>query len=246
MDEKKRKNFISTYFTEIQLNSNYLDLYFVRTSIRNFIVNNNLHISGKVLDVGCGIMPYKEIIEGVVSVSQYIGVDFESSLADEYALGKPDFFWNGKVLPIESNTIDTIIATELLEHCEYPDQILTEMARVLKPGGKMLLTVPFIWNLHLVPFDEYRYTPFSLSRHIRNAKLDIIKLNPLGLWDASLAQMIGIWIQNRPLRHRNIYAFFGKFVIRLLLSKEKKLSNVNILKDGVMVTGLSALVQKNS
>jgi SAM-dependent methyltransferase len=240
-----RKEIITKYFTNINLNKEYLDLYHARSSIFKFLKKNIAMMHGKVIDVGCGIMPYKEMVEESSLIDSYLGIDFESSLASEYELGKPHLFWDGISLPLDSCTVDTAIATELLEHCPNPNEVLCEIQRVLKSGGIFIFTVPFLWNLHLVPHDEYRYTPFSLKRHLQNAGFIDIELEALGGWDASLAQMIGIWVQNRPLRFKKFYAYFAKFLIRKLLYKDQYFNKLDIFKDGVMITGICGVARKS-
>ena len=65
-------------------------------------------------------------------------------------------------MPIKDNSYNTIIATEVLEHCFEPEILLKEIYRVLKPGGLLFFTVPFVWNFHETPYDAYHYTPFAL------------------------------------------------------------------------------------
>jgi hypothetical protein len=71
----------------------------------------------------------------------------------------------------------------------------------LRPGGLLFFTVPFLWPLHDAPHDHYRYTPFALERLLSEAGFDEIELTPRGGWDASLAQMLGLWVRRRPM-HR--------------------------------------------
>ncbi len=147
---------------------------------------------------------------------------------------------------MEDNSVETILATELFEHCPDPEKVMREMIRVLKPGGVLFFTVPFLWNLHLVPYDEYRYTPFSLKRHLSNAGFQSVKLEALGGLDASLAQMFGIWYQHRPMRsfYRN---YLGKLlipVIKWLVKSDLRTSKKEMFEDGSMITGISGLAYK--
>ena len=98
-------------------------------------------------------------------------------------------------MPFENNQFDSAFGTEVLEHCPYPKAILKEVNRVLKPGGIFFFTVPFIWPLHEVPHDEFRYTPFSLKRLLEESGFEKIELEATGGWHASLAQMLGLWIK---------------------------------------------------
>ncbi len=242
-----RSSYIDQYFLNIKLNKDYPDIYCVRNGILKAIKSFIPEFKGKLLDVGCGIMPYRELILNAnKNVISYIGLDFENSLDAEYALGKPDLFWNGDVIPMEDNAVETIIATEFFEHCPQPEKIMKEMLRVLKPGGLLFITVPFIWNLHLVPYDEYRYTPFSLKRHLQNAGFINIELNALGGVDASLAQMLAIWYRNRPMR-ASYKKYLGSLfipIIRRLMSADSKAHKSEMFTDGTMITGLSGIAYK--
>lgn len=243
----QRENILDKYFINISLNKDYPDVYYVRTSILHALKNNISKFNGKLLDVGCGIMPYRELIlNNNKNVTSYIGLDFENSLDPEYALGKPDLFWEGDVIPIEDNSVNTILATELFEHCPDPEKVMKEMIRVIKPGGILFYTVPFLWNLHLVPYDEYRYTPFSLKRHLTNAGFKEIEMKALGGVDASLAQMMGIWYQSRP-SHHSYKKYLGKLfisIMRRLITADAKVDKTELFKEGSMITGISGIAYK--
>jgi SAM-dependent methyltransferase len=235
---------IEKYYTDIKIDKDYLELYSVRTAIFDALKSNLSKFKGVILDLGCGIMPYKEYITQNSVCIKYIGVDFEKPAGAEYEMIKPDLFWDGISIPLEDSSVDTILATELLEHCAHPDIILKEAFRVLRPGGHIIFTVPFIWNIHLVPYDEYRYTPFALKRLLANSGFINIELKALGLWDASLAQMLGIWYKNRPSRFKKYFAFLFTCAIRYLLKKDEWFDKTKIYAEGVMLTGVSGTASK--
>ena len=105
-------------------------------------------------------------------------------------------------MPIRSGAIDAALATELLEHVPDPQPLLRETARVLRPGGRLYVTVPYLWPLHDVPDDMFRYTPFALERALRAAGFTEVELRATGGWDASLAQLLGLWARRRPMPRR--------------------------------------------
>ena len=115
---------------------------------------------GTVLDVGCGAQPYRQLLPSSV---KYIGID-QDQADSQFGYQIPDtIYFSGDTWPIESATIDTVIATETLEHVLRPHEFLAEARRVLKPGGGLLLTVPFAARWHYIPFDYWRFTPSGLN-----------------------------------------------------------------------------------
>lgn len=156
---------------------------------------------------------------------------------------KPDLFWDGKQIPLEDKTVDCALATEVFEHCPNPEIVMREALRVLKPGGFIFFTVPFLWSLHDVPHDEYRYTPFALERHLRNSGFYHIKLEALGGWDASLAQMIGLWARRRPISpwKRAILSRLLTPVVRYLTEHDQQPS---VFSNSTMITGITGTAFK--
>ena len=230
-------------FTKLKITKNNLDVYQIRVKIFNFIKSSLSLFSGKILDVGCGKMPYKKYILENSKVTEYIGLDIDNALIYDKKI-KPDYTWDGTRMPFENNTFESAFGTEVLEHCPNPEIILKEIYRVLKPGGVFLFTVPFLWNLHEVPHDEYRYTPFSLERHLKNSGFRDVTIKATGGWHASMAQMLGLWVRRSPMRHikRQLLSWLVKPAIKYLITLDKP-EKVQF-KNGQMITGLSGYVKK--
>ena len=169
-----------------------MPFYAAKTAILESVKLETSKFYGTVLDVGCGVMPYRSLIESVEAVDSYQGMDLAGSAL--YGHVEPDIEWDGKQIPLPDDDVDCVIATEFLEHHSEPGQILAEMRRVMKDGGRFFATVPFVWNLHEIPFDEYRYTPYSIRRLLDQAGFKDIEVKALGGWNMSLAQMIGLWV----------------------------------------------------
>ena len=230
------ESFQSNDFFPTKLTSNNLDVFIVRTTIANSLKRLLPELSGTLLDVGCGQMPYKDLLTlHPGNVESYIGLDIKDSTIRNIM---PDIIWQNGIIPLKDNSVDCAISTEVLEHCPDPEAVLKEVARVLKPGGLFFFTVPFLWPLHQVPYDEYRYTPYSLNRHLVNAGFVDIELNAMGGWDASMAQMIGLWVRRRTMKlwARNIMSALLKPFISLLLKKDKKTNDS--FREGFMISGI--------
>jgi SAM-dependent methyltransferase len=218
-----------------------MHIYYVRNAILNKLKAALPLFRGTLLDVGCGHMPYRSaVLAANANVSNYIGMDLSDNRS--YA-NKPDISWDGAVIPLADGSVDCAMATEVLEHCPYPEKTLTEIHRVLKTDGILFITVPFIWMFHEVPYDEYRYTPFALKRLVESSGFKIIELSALGGWNASLAQFIANWLYysegNRTLRRAAKVLFFPVF--KALIKRDK----VPIeFQSGQMINGLSCLAQR--
>lgn len=231
-------------FLNIEFSTENIDRYIIRSSIKKALDLALPSLQGNLVDIGCGKMPYKEYILNNSQVNNYVGLDIESAI--EYAKDvKPDFTWDGVSMPFGNNSFDCAFGTEVLEHCPDTEMILSEVYRVLKPGGVFFFTVPFLWNLHEVPHDEYRFTPFSLQRHFKSVGFNQIDIKATGGWHASMAQMIGLWVKRSPMngKKRNWAVKICKPIIKKLIKME---ANTSIrFEEGQMITGLYGIVKKD-
>ncbi|MGB5830372.1 MAG: class I SAM-dependent methyltransferase, partial [Thiohalocapsa sp.] len=210
--------------------------YLVSRSILAAVMSQRQRFQGVVLDVGCGEMPYKPLLTAPGSgVERYLGLDFAANPIHD---NQPDLCWEDGRIPLADASVDSALCTEVLEHCPEPDAVLAEVARVLRPGGFLLFTVPFLWPLHEVPYDHYRYTPFALRRHLTNAGFGSIEVHAMGGWDASLAQMLGLWVRRRPMSRprRRLMSVLVSPLYRWLVNRDD--SAAVDFSEGQMVTGL--------
>lgn len=229
-------------FINPSINSDNLDVFYQRYSLFMAVDSMVERFSGKMLDVGCGKMPYKEfLLSKNAEIIKYVGLDLEESSIHNTSIA--DLHWDGKKMPIEDGSFDSVMATEVLEHCPDPLLVLSEINRVLKPGGFFFFTVPFLWPFHEVPYDEFRYTPFALERLLKQAGFKEIQIKPLGGWNASLAQMLGLWLKRSPYS-----AVRKKYLVHLLLPVIKYLLKTDIkpveYKESTMATGLYGISTK--
>lgn len=129
------------------------------------------HARGRVLDVGCGHMPFRGDALRVADV--YEGFDVERRTEGVTHVG------NAEAMPeIPSASYDTVFSFEVLEHLPHPQRAVAEMARVLRPGGVLLVSVPHLSRLHEEPHDYFRYTVYGLRTMLGDAGLEVERVAP--------------------------------------------------------------------
>ena len=131
---------------------------------------------GVVLDVGCSD---RWIQSHLASEVTYIGLDFPSTGKTLYR-ATPDIYGDATRLPIESGCIDGIVCLEVLEHVRDHQAALREFSRVLKPGGALVLSMPFLYPIHDAPHDFQRLTRYGLQRDLLNSGFDVVTITKTG------------------------------------------------------------------
>jgi UDP-N-acetylmuramyl pentapeptide phosphotransferase/UDP-N-acetylglucosamine-1-phosphate transferase/SAM-dependent methyltransferase len=133
------------------------------------------HVHGRLLDVGCGRRPYLALFKG--QVTDYIGLERDGS---RYADTPPDVRGDGNALPFSTGVFDTVVSNQVLEHVPEPAYAVVEMARVMRPGARVIITAPHIWGIHEEPHDYFRFTPYGLTYMAERAGLVVERVRPLG------------------------------------------------------------------
>lgn len=147
---------------------------------------------GRVLDVGCGQSPYRFLLNQ--KQTEYFGLDIADAFKFDYQNSEITAF-NGEDVPFESEKFDALICTEVLEHAKNYSKLVNEMCRVLKPGGRAIVTVPWSARYHYIPHDYFRYTPSSLKEMF--AGFNEVEIRPRGSDVASIANKIVVmWSRN--------------------------------------------------
>ena len=135
-------------------------------SIWNDIAPELAAVRGKVVDVGCGAQPYRSLLPSGV---KYLGLDIAAA-GERFGYAREDtVYFDGGSWPAETGGADLVLCTEVLEHVIEPRVLLAEAHAALRPGGRLLLTVPFAARWHFVPYDYWRFTPSSLNQLLRQA-----------------------------------------------------------------------------
>lgn len=193
----------------------------VATPIRNEWIKSqakNIPKGSRVLDVGAGMCPYRSFFDHCVYIThdfvQYKGTDKGPS-KDEWQYGKIDIVSDIEKIPVKDKSFDVIVCTEVFEHIPEPIQAIREFSRIMKPGGKVLISAPLASGLHQEPFHFYGgFTPHFYKKYLTMYGFHNIKITPEGGFFKHLSQEIyrgsNILLQKK---HNQLLGFFMKNVL---------------------------------
>lgn len=163
---------------------------FDTTLIANQLERCRNYAKGKLLDIGCGSKPYKRIFS---TVDCYIGVDLSEN-------SKADVIGNAMKLPFASETFDTVLTTQVLEHVPEPSRMIEEMYRVMRPDGYLILTAPQTGQLHGEPHDYYRFTKHGLCYLLEKNGFIVDYIKARGGFWITVGNMFVVYISSfRPI-----------------------------------------------
>jgi SAM-dependent methyltransferase len=155
-----------------------------RTSIYLFVAEQARLLEGgdRILDVGAGEAPYRELF----GEHQYLTLD----RLDTPHSGAVDIHGDADSIPVADGSFDAVLCTQVLEHVPDPGSVLREFRRVLRRGGRLIATVPLLWEEHETPYDYYRYTRYGAEHLLRSAGFDEVEVRPRTDSFTTLAQLV--------------------------------------------------------
>ena len=132
--------------------------------VGRWLADNAGAVSGLLLDLGAGNQPFKEWYLSLADKCVSVDVAPAPGL-DVLSMAAP--------LPFESASFDTVLCTSVLEHVHDAEAAVSEIARVLKPGGRIIITVPFLYPTHEAPYDFWRTTHLGLRSVLTRHGLEV-------------------------------------------------------------------------
>jgi SAM-dependent methyltransferase len=139
--------------------------------VGRFLARNRDCFSGDLLDNGCGNAPfaawYRPLVDRVVTL-------------DAAPLPTVDVVAFADELPFADGSFDTILATEVLEHVTDAERAVADAYRVLRPGGHLIVTVPYLYPTHEAPYDFRRFTHFGLRSILERHGFEVVGVDAKG------------------------------------------------------------------
>ena len=155
----------------------------------NAAVLSSAHLAhGVLLDVGCGAKPYEKTFAPFVE--KYYGTEY--SPESGYRGNRADIAGDASAMPFADASFDTILCTEVMEHVMDPEKVTAEFARILKPDGIVIITVPFFFPIH-DEYDFFRYTDKGIAVMMERYGLEIEEVHPLSGTGITLAIMLNLF-----------------------------------------------------
>lgn len=149
----------------------------------------NRYSKGSLVDLGCGVKPYEPLFKD--GVSSYYGVDFLTTAEVNYGeRTQADLLADCADTKLPSESYDTVLSTQVIEHVYDTDKYISEIHRLLKKDGNAIITAPLMWQCHAVPYDYHRFTRYSLEKIFKDKGFEILEITELEGAFAAVIQMI--------------------------------------------------------
>jgi SAM-dependent methyltransferase len=160
--------------------------YFIaRTGLRTHISTAAaIAQDGPLLDVGCGSMPYRDLFP---RNERYDCLEIDQPRNQNKA--HVTHLYAGLDFGLPAASYSVTFSSQTLEHSFAPERMLSEMHRVLRPGGVLVLAMPFFWPEHEQPYDSQRFTSFGLRARLAAAGFEDIRISKTNPGAAALIQL---------------------------------------------------------
>jgi len=171
-----------------------------RRAVDRWLFDHRTLLSGRVLDVGSK----KRLSKGLFALQprpgdRWIGLDITTD-------STPDVVGRGERLPFRECTFDAVVCSEVIEHVEDPSGLVCELYRVLREGGHLLLSSPFLYPIHGDPYDYQRLTETRLRQLLQS--LPEVNITISGYFPSVVGDVLKQMLHGTSRRYVFKYLFY--------------------------------------
>lgn len=195
------------------------------------------YVSGRLIDLGCGSMPYKSLIAD--RVNAYDSLDAYPHSSELTYVGDIQ-----NMSMIAAETYDSAICLEVLEHVPDPFRAAAEILRILKPGGILVLSVPHLSRLHGEPHDYYRFTRYGVRRLLEKSGFTVLSLETRGGLFSFLGHQVATLVLGVVWRVplvKNVIWFLNSWLVTRAAYKLDQIVDTS----GIYAMGYTAVARKD-
>jgi SAM-dependent methyltransferase len=179
--------------------------WFTEKITKKYLRHSVPYLKGRLLDAGCGNKPYKELFD----CEEYVGMEMSETF-------RPDIVGDIRNMEmIEDGSFDSVLSNQVLEHIDDAEKVIKEMYRVLKPGGHLCVTVPFIGRLHGMPHDYWRFSISGLRYLLEKNRFEVISIEPMGGFLTTQCYLWLFYIHEKTLKYFATRYLYGILLIFL-------------------------------
>ena len=224
----------------------FLNKFYLARDIR--YINKKYNFRGSLLDIGCGSKPYRSLFD---NIKEYRGIDFKDySVNKDFSFGKPDYFFSNKysktlTLPLKNESFDNVVSFQVLEHHPNPQKLISEMFRVVKKGGYILLTAPFLGGIHEEPHDYQRFTKYGLIELFKSYKCEILEIKEQGALFSTISMLLNEYLNSFAANSKLSYFISVLIYLPFILFSYLSLLLDKIFKSNKILFNYLILVKKN-
>lgn len=190
----------------IYLSPFFLTRYYQQKDIKE--ITKKYKFKGSLIDIGCGSKPFKSLFN---KLEKYEGIDFpQYSTNKDFTREEPEYFFNKSynqnyLLPFKNGEYDNSVAFQVLEHHVNPEVMISEMVRITKKNGFILITAPFLGGVHEEPHDYQRYTKYGLRHLFEKNNCKIVKIIEQGSFFSTVAMLFNEYLNDFASQNKRNY-----------------------------------------
>jgi len=168
--------------------------YFAKKYAREAVEEAARQARGNILDIGCGRAPYRHLFTGFTGAQssprsgsgykvalRYVTLDHPQVAKRYFKDFKPDILADvSQGIPVKDRSFDTVLLLMVVEHLPNPATVLKEVRRILKPGGKVIISTVQTYPIHDEPYDFFRYTKYGLRSLLQEVGFKVTKIEVRG------------------------------------------------------------------